>query len=444
MLVTKVYRKNNGTTVRITQNGHLPSQNSMLTVRYANRHVEVPIMHDVHGDFVELGQKEQRILRCPPVGLHAKVDADNVWHVGPAIGVYALRHGTNGALFGPQTKMFATLIQLGRRLGIDVFILPAGHLGRDQTEVLAYRLYKSGGWRKMRCPWPDFVWRRMTERPAAMANVLDEEENLLSKTSIQGVLPRNRCDKWTLHSELTQDDLIANYVPDTVLVTEVDQVLPAVDSFGDVYIKPVRGTQGMKIARIVQQGSGYLYQDRGSPQSFEWIKNGRELLNRWGQPLSPQQGYLIQKTVPLMMTRFKDPFDLRYLIQAVPEKTAACTAIVARLARSQALTTNLHTGSRAVTIETVKELLALKDSKRFVKGVQMGEIIAMLAFQVLQQKYSSLIELGVDIALDSLGRPFLLEVNPVPGRKMLRLLDPKLRRLSFLRVLEYAVWSTGF
>ncbi len=416
----------------------------MQMVRYAKRIIELPVVHGKHGDFVDLRQKERRLLRCPLVGLHSKVDTDDVWRLGPAIGVYALRHFTKGTLFGPQTQMFISLIQLGRRLGIDIFVIPAGHLGRDLTEVLAYRYVQSGGWRLMRCPWPDFVWRRMTERPVAMASILDEEENILAKTTIQGVLPRSRCDKWTIHTLLTKENGIADFVPDTILVTEFDQVLPAIDSLGDVYIKPVRGTQGMKIARIIQQHGGYLYRDHESHQSFEWITSERDLLLRWGQPLSPQQGYLVQKTVPLMMTRMKDPFDLRYLIQAVPTKPAVCTATIARLASNQALTTNLHTGSRAVTIDTLKGLLHPEDTRRFVKGVQMGEIIALLAFQVLQQRHPFLVELGVDIALDSLGRPFLLEVNPVPGRKMLRLLDTRLRRLSLLRVLEYAIWSTGF
>lgn len=416
----------------------------MQTVRYAKRQMKIPMVHDGQGDFIELRQKERRLLRCPLIRLQGKVDSDDVWSLGPAIGIYALRHRAKGALFGPQTKMFVTLIQLGRKLGADIFVIPAGHLGHDHSEVLAYRYLRSSGWRLMRCPWPDFVWRRMTERPVTLVSILDDEEKLLAKATIQGVLPRSCCDKWTIHTLLTNEDGIPDYVPDTILVTEFDQFLPAIASFGDVYIKPVRGTQGMKIARIIQQDGGYLYRDHESQQSFEWITNDRELLQRWGQQLSPQQGFLVQKTVQLMMTRFNDPFDLRYLIQAVPAKPAVCTATIARLANSHALTTNLHTGSRAVTVDTVIGLLHPEDTKRFVKGVQTGEMIALLAFQIVQKKYPSLVELGVDIALDSLGRPFLLEVNPVPGRKMLRLLDSRLRRLSLLRVLEYAVWSTGF
>ncbi len=391
---------------------------------------------------IELSASTCSRLHLPNYPVRAFLDGDTI-RLGPAIAVYAMPGATS--LFGPQTRLFADMAILAREAHVDFFVLAPGRLRARSQETRAYRYYPSRSkWVLEDCPWPDFVWRRTVLRPARVRKMMSRDEELLLATSVLGTLPRQKSEKWLLHNVLSSAPGVQPFLPPMYPIRSAEDLLQAVKVLGDVYLKPARGTQGQKITRIVALHPGYLLlKEAQRNRGGEILKDDEALLRRFTAATS-EFAWIAQGTVELMRTVTGAPIDLRFLVQARPGGQADCTGSVARVGRPDAVTTNLHTGAKALSLTAVEQYLHREQISQFRHGVRTGRTAALAAFSAVAADHPSLTELGVDVALDRFGRAYILEVNPCPGRQMFRLIDPEARRLSLQRVLEYAVFSTGF
>ncbi|MCY0876402.1 MAG: YheC/YheD family protein [Firmicutes bacterium] len=367
--------------------------------------------------------------------------------LGPVIAVYAIPF-TGKRPFGPQTALFAELSDICRKEGAHFIVLTPGSLHWDRRETVAYHRLPDGSWRMTVSPWPDYVWRRATLRPARLADQLDRDESILRDHVINGALLRAESEKWQIYRELSEHADLRTFLPATVLVEQVEDVLRAARQWRDVYVKPARGTQGQQIVRLLTRGSSYdirMNSSQGkSGKGVVRLTNEEAAHKFFTSRLRRREAYIVQETVALLKTAQGQPFDVRFLIQARPGASPVCTATVVKLGSPEAVTTNLHTGGQALLPSALESRLAVADRKRFLAGLKQGEKLAMTAFRHLSATRVGLTEMGMDVAIDVDGNAKLLEVNPCPGRRMLREINPGLRRLSLLRVVEYAVFCTGF
>lgn len=363
--------------------------------------------------------------------------------VAPALAIYALPMPTKLG-FGPQDGLFADLARLGKARGLDVYVLTPGHLDEAARVAWGYKWdAKERSWRLERRPWPQVWMRRVTWRPAPVVETMERDYDLLAQSGAkEASFPRPLSEKWTVHRLLSENSELRPHLPATVLAQRPFELLNAVQSWGDVYIKPVRGTHGWNVTRVVLDGHGYRVRESGQNREF-FLSTDRELLRHFN--LSGSSGALIaQRTVSLIRTAKGEPLDLRYLIQRGDGGKQHCTAVIARVAGSESVTTNVHTGAVAMKTDRAEERLPLHARAAFREAVARGLMVAQRAFAELCQYHENLAELGIDIAVDSWGKVYILEVNPVPGRRMLRVTDSRLRLLSLERLVEYAVWCMGY
>lgn len=426
----------------VRHSGNAPS---VRTVEYGRRSVAV---HNTGAGELErytLTGDDLKALLHPKRALRAAWNGE-VLRLGPAVAIYALpfpgRH-----VFGPQTAMFADVSELCEQYGCDLYVVTPGTLHLADGMVHGYRL-RSRKWRQEPCPWPDFVWRRLTARPQRWARQLDEDERLIAGSGTPvGTLARSGNDKWQVFQTLRNHPWTAAHLPETLLVRSAHEAARAMEQFDDMYVKPIRGTQGQRVMRVQKAASGFLI---APPVTMDGdvasghIENLAELAVALGRRMRLRQDYLAQETVPVMRTATGRPFDLRILVQARVGSAPSCTATVARVGQSGAVTTNLHTGGVPVSLAVLPSLLANNARRPVRRAVERAEEAALAAFDVLARRHPQLVELGIDIALHTNGNAYILEVNPCPGRRMLRQIDPALRRMSLVRVVEYAVFSAGF
>lgn len=424
--------------------GELAKRSNLQAIAFDLRSVTVDADALLRPAFAK---KAERFLRLPPYRIHAKWE-EGTLRFGPSIAVYALP-GKSSA-FGAQTQLFKEMALLAKKQGIDLFVLTPGHLQYEQRQSFGYRYHsKQRKWRMEVCPWPDFVWRRTVYRPLRLQNLMDVDEKLLGQTSVVGTLPRDQSEKWILHVLLSQFPSMFPFLLPTLLVQTPHDLVNAVRQLGDVYLKPVRGTQGQQIVRIASLASGYVVQRAQGRlvhnAQGEILATDYDLQSRFGR-LAVTSPFIAQRTVDMMRTIYDEPFDMRYLIQASIENggNPICTGIVARVAQSEAITTNLHTGAVPFRLSELQDRIPPRLLPFFQQAVERGKQAALSAFSAVSTQHKELAELGVDIAFDRNGRVFVLEVNPCPGRQMFRRIDPQIRRLSLQRILEYAVFSTGF
>jgi hypothetical protein len=76
--------------------------------------------------------------------------------------------------------------------------------------------------------------------------------------------------------------------------------------------------------------------------------------------------------------------------------------------------------------------------------VKRLDAIAYAVYRRLQKSYGDFGEIGIDLAVRSDQSVILFEVNPTPGRRMLRSISKEAREMSLIRLLEYASFKAGF
>jgi hypothetical protein len=138
------------------------------------------------------------------------------------------------------------------------------------------------------------------------------------------------------------------------------------------------------------------------------------------------------------------PFDIRIIFQKnhIGEWQLAKKFI--RVAPQGSSISNLSSGGRAEKASTVFQDI-YKDQKVIEnKNSQMSSLCQIVASTL--EKSSKLIygELGLDIGIDQLGNPWLIEVNSKPRKSTRTNFSQAIVNNSFKRPLQYAIFLAGF
>ncbi|KUO97014.1 YheC/YheD family protein [Ferroacidibacillus organovorans] len=376
-------------------------------------------------------------LHMPPHAMRFMTTGHQAIRIGPAFAIYALPL-TKGRRFGQQQSLFQDVSRLGARLGMDIYVITPGAIRTDSGVVMGYR-FREGTWRKEVCPYPDVVWRRLTSRPRAFLTKLMEDETIFESIP-QITLPRSMSEKGVMHQRVLMCSPFSAHVPHTLMARSTEELVACVDGFDDCYVKPARGTQGIGIVRVRRARGGYEVLRDGAPPREISLS---ELARRYAPFFRAGERVLIQETIPLLRTKEGRPLDFRCLVQAVNGRPVV-TALIARIGSLESITTNLHTGGEAVSAQALLPHLSVAQASAMSAEFSRMESLACDLFEHIKRQHGELGEVGIDFAFDQDLRVYILEVNPCPGRRMLKNVDLRLRTRSITRILEHALCITGY
>jgi len=327
--------------------------------------------------------------------------------------------------FGEQTRLFEDLALLGRDRGVDVQVLTPGDLSAGRAHV-----FTGAAWGMAPRAGMGVVLRRsgVFHRQPAVAV---RELVALRRRGLLHTLPRQSGHKWKLYTWLRRDQRVRLHLPRTWLCARVEDLIALLANQDDLYVKPLNGTQGQGIHRVRRRaGRIELWPASGGGPIL--VATPSELACAW--PAGSWLPSVAQTTIPLARMGNR-PFDLRWLV--CDGDQPQIIARVARVAKPQAVTTNIHTGSEPRAAEiALADAFGTQTAGDLVD--QLDEIAKAVA-ELARERFGPYAELGLDLAVSEDGRAYFIELNPTPGRKMLRRLDPKVHRLSLQALLEYAI-----
>jgi hypothetical protein len=373
---------------------------------------------------------------------------DGELRFGPFVGLYALPSKQPGKPFGELTAVFQDMMKLAEAQGVALFVFLPGEAEWEQGYTTAY-VYRTEEkhWVRTKRPLPDLVLPKIMGQPPAWKEKMRRDLAQMAHKVPYGTFSHAVGDKWEVHRLLTQREETRGLLPETKLVKTPLDVEEMLRRWERIYVKPAHGTQGRAIYRLdTEQGGAVRVQftEHGVTKK-RGIQRGGDMWRSFLQSrFCGRRRFLVQQALNLLAVQGGRPVDLRWLVQKDGENCWGVTARVARVGPKGSITTNLHTGGDAVLADDL-----LRDGG-YAEGVKREEMLQRLdeaALQIaaaLEARSGRIGELGIDFGLTRAGEIFLIEVNPRPGRQMLKQTAPAVRDLSLQRNLEFAKYVTAF
>lgn len=236
--------------------------------------------------------------------------------------------------------------------------------------------------------------------------------------------------KWSKTKALLSNHL-NDYIPATMLFNS-EVLHEMLEQHSMVYVKPDRGTYGkgvIRVERLADPGTGYKYQLNTRVFTFPNFEMLSQSLIRYIK----RKRYLVQKGIYLLRHQNRR-FDIRVMVQKNKQNAWEPTGIIGRLSHPAKIVTNYHSGGTPMSFERLMSG-HLSSSEQDAYKIKLNTLCLSIANQ-LQVKYPRIKEIGVDIAIDTMLHPWILEVNTCPDPFIFRKLKDQ---RVFRKIYRYAV-----
>ncbi|MGE5398039.1 MAG: YheC/YheD family protein, partial [Chitinophagales bacterium] len=405
-----------------------------------NQSVSVKILSGTGGKTAtlaaELTSELARLLLLPPGLTLNIIRYGDKLRFGPLIGILAASYYRERKSFGGQDGYFRSLLKYLQSINGFGYVFTHQGLDWNQGIINGYYLDDRNKWKPATLPFPNVCYNRyLPNRPG-----IDSRETMTRFLQF-GVKSFNTPlgSKWNVIKNLSVKKEIAPYLPGTQMLNSLRTLDSMLSEFGEVYIKALNGHLGKGVIVITKVSNGYIVKTtsdyrgvlvKGLSQAFKQSK-----LNRCLRKM------IVQQSIKVMGKN--QHFDVRILIQKDRKNAWQVTGMAARVGRTGKITTNLHTGGRAESIETI--LVGRGFDKRQVILIKAKlEWLSITIAKALEEYTTVLGDLGLDFVIDREGKPWFLEANPRAGRRAFSGMDRETRRLAAGRPMEYAAYLAGF
>ncbi|MDF2660027.1 MAG: hypothetical protein K0Q94_2818 [Paenibacillus sp.] len=331
-----------------------------------------------------------------------------------------------------EKQYYRRLSLLGQKLGLAVFVFFPHRIDWERRRVLGYRYNASGSrWEKRLYPLPETVYDRCFYSDAKLYAEFREPIRRLMQTPGTRFLGYGLKGKWSVHQMMIRDEALSPYIPETELLQSPADIERWLEEKGELFLKPHGGSQGKGVLRVTREENGYAV--NGRSHRNEAVRSGfrskRRLLD-WIAAFTGGRKYLIQPYLILTTTE-GEAFDIRALVQKNRTGRWELTGIAVRRGAPGSVTSNLHGGGHA---EEALPFLRQQYGRPAAETIESSvRELALRIPYVLEQYHGRLVELGVDIGVDTAGHVWILEANSKPGRSSFAVLTDKKVRLDSIR-----------
>jgi len=356
----------------------------------------------------------------------------------PVLGILTLYLNEQKQL--EERIIYQHMISEGRKLGLDVFVFTPMDVIASKKKIMAMEFDPiQRKWSRRLRDFPNMIFDRCRiQKGYRFKQLLNFRKNYGHHVFLNRPL-RN---KWIIHEVLSKKENFRLHLPATKLVTRISDVEQMLKTTSVVYLKPINGTGGRGILRIekLKNQNQFYIQGRNqqrkiiTPQKIHAARLG-SILQNWDM----KDSYIAQEGIPVQLPNGR-VHDYRMLVQKNWEGQWELTGMVGRVGASRSVTSNLHGGGQAITVDILLSQW-IKDREVQEQVKRKSEILGIETAIYLEQTYGALCELALDLAINKKGEVFLLEVNPKPAREVFARSGQKdIYRQSIIKPLEYALW----
>lgn len=423
-------------------------QGQPVALKFGGFRQHVKIIAAARFDGLRISQtlaRKMGLLGSATLRMQFKADTSTL-SLGPLIGVLVSRDYPQLAdkPFGSITMFCKELVDACASQGAYVYFFTPNLIASNAGSLEAW-VY-AGGWKRTTVPYPDVVNNRLTSRKLEnKPNVQQFLKDVKTKNKAS-VFNEKFLDKTEVFDALKQDESLIRYLPESHLLRNYTMLKSMCSRYSSVFLKPVRGSLGKGIIRITRAEGSSQYQAMFATAAGTQKQTYGSLLKLFSSISSKMKSnrYQVQQGLQLIEIQ-KRPVDFRALVQKNASGNWTITSIVARTAGNHHFVSNLARGG---TLSKVKEAVLKSDlasgvSRSGTTGRLRNAALA-IAKGIEKHIPAHFGELGIDLALDTSGRIWLLEVNSKPSKNDNTPLTDNKIRPSVKLMLQYSRYLSGF
>jgi glutathione synthase/RimK-type ligase-like ATP-grasp enzyme len=267
-------------------------------------------------------------------------------------------------------------------------------------------------WKKASLPLPNVVYNRISSRRTEFSKGFKGFLNKLDSLGIK-IFNHRFLSKWETHEFLMREEHLHPYIPETQHLSE-QSLVSMVDKHAELYIKPVHGSQGRHIVRLVKtEEQFHVSFSSGPPKDTPSLNSIREL-TRYLSPLIEKQHHIVQQGIQLSELNGRK-LDFRVLCHKNEQNFWKVTSIVARISAEQYFVSNIARGGEIMRPGYILSMIFGKQQARQQLAL-MKELALETAEAISQHAEGLTAELGIDIGIDIKGNLWLIEANSKPSK----------------------------
>lgn len=362
-------------------------------------------------------------------------------HVGPFVGIFCQRY-PGPSLYGPQTRFFRRLIQMGRAMGMFVYVFETTDVDRRSATIYGSTWVQGRGWVRGPYPLPHVLYDR------GMVN--DAVVRAHRWLRLRGVRQFNSYvgSKLWVYRLMAQSPELARYIPETRVLRRTGDLALMLRKHGIVYVKSANGGKGIGIWVISQDsGGGYTFRFTDSKARIHRGRTSDVSSVALRLLSAPRQPWIIQPRIDLLRWRGRI-FDVRVLVQRDGQGELLITGTGARIGRQGSIISNIFGGGDARPLQPLLQESLGISSEAAAHMHREIERISMTVARLIDRaarRTGTIGELGIDIAIDRKGRLWFLEANSRTGRNVFGMAGMhESAQAAMERPLQYAEYVAGF
>ncbi|MDU4696438.1 MULTISPECIES: YheC/YheD family endospore coat-associated protein [Paenibacillus] len=364
--------------------------------------------------------------------------------LGPLLGILLSQDfpGNPERPFGQMTLFCKELVNACSRQGVFVYFFTPRHIGSSASQVTGW-VY-GNGWKQTQLPAADVFYNRLNSRK--LENKPSVQHFMKEVKSRYGshFFNEKYLDKTEVFDALGRDVTVQRYLPESHLFRNYAMLKAMCAKYPVVFLKPIKGSLGKGIIRIsrLEGGAFQTLTAQVGGTRRQAYPNLAKLFTALSGKMKATR-YQIQQGLHLIEVDHR-PVDFRALVQKNIYGKWNTTSIVARIAGNQHFVSNLARGG---TLSTVKDALARSSLPSGIKSklaLKLKKAALDIAQSVDAQIPAHFGEFGIDLAVETSGRVWLLEVNSKPSKNDNTPMGEGKIRPSVKQVIEYTRYLSGF
>lgn len=276
-----------------------------------------------------------------------------------------------------------------------------------KEELIEAYTFDGERWVKQPQRFPSVIYNRIHSRKFEQSEQYRSFLTLIQSKNIH-LFNSRYFSKWEVHQLLL--DELTEYLPETKMAT-LETLQHMLHSYEELFLKPIYGSQGKGIIRVFNNHKHFF---ASFPDNKNICYENEEQLIIGLKPFFQKQAYIVQQGISCLTDQDRR-IDFRVLCHKVNRDEWRITSIVARAAGEYSFLTNIAQGG-----EILKPILPLMANFQREWAFTLLEFLKELALRTAivfsKQFDGTLGELGIDIGIDVVGKPWLIEINSKPSK----------------------------